>query len=81
MKSEKFYPSITLPLAIVIAMLILAGTVVASEPKETVLHHFGTGTDGAALTTPVGTVVWNAEPSEFDAVSLVAPCVPEFISA
>jgi uncharacterized repeat protein (TIGR03803 family) len=48
MKSEKFYPSITPPLAIVIVMLILAGTVVASEPKETVLHHFGTGTDGAA---------------------------------
>jgi uncharacterized repeat protein (TIGR03803 family) len=48
MKSEKFYPSITPPLAIVIAMLILAGTMVASEPKEMVLHHFGTGTDGAA---------------------------------
>jgi uncharacterized repeat protein (TIGR03803 family) len=48
MKSKKFYPSITPPLAIFIAMLILAGTIVASEPKEAVLHHFGTGTDGAA---------------------------------
>jgi hypothetical protein len=28
MKNEKFYPFITPPLAIVIAMLILAGTVV-----------------------------------------------------
>ncbi len=48
MKNEKLSLSITSPLAIVIAMLILAGTVVASDPKETVLHHFGTGTDGAA---------------------------------
>jgi uncharacterized repeat protein (TIGR03803 family) len=48
MTREKLYPSITPPLAIFIAMLILAGTVVASEPKEAVLHHFGTGTDGAA---------------------------------
>jgi hypothetical protein len=37
MKNEKFYPSITPPLAVVIAMLILAGTVVASDPQETVL--------------------------------------------
>jgi uncharacterized repeat protein (TIGR03803 family) len=29
-------------------MLILAGTIVASEAKEAVLHNFGTGTDGAA---------------------------------
>src|ERR1700692_4135003 len=48
MKSKKFYPSITPPLAIFIAMLILAGTIVASEPKEAGLHHFCTGTDGGA---------------------------------
>jgi uncharacterized repeat protein (TIGR03803 family) len=48
MKSKKFYHSITPPLAIFIAMLILAGTIVASEPKEKVLHRFGPGNDGAA---------------------------------
>jgi uncharacterized repeat protein (TIGR03803 family) len=57
MKSKKFYPSITPPLAIFIAMLILAGTIVASEPKEAVLHHFGTGTDGAAA---YGRVIFDA---------------------
>src|ERR1700733_3454783 len=48
MKSEKLYPSVT-PLTIFIALLILAGTIVGSEAKETVLHHFGSGTDGAAV--------------------------------
>src|SRR6202021_820847 len=48
MKSEKLYPSIT-PLTIFIALLLLAGTIVGSEAKETVLHHFGSGTDGAAV--------------------------------
>jgi uncharacterized repeat protein (TIGR03803 family) len=57
MKSKKFYPSITPPLAIFVAMLILAGTIVASEPKEAVLHHFGTGTDGAAA---YGRVIFDA---------------------
>jgi uncharacterized repeat protein (TIGR03803 family) len=57
MKSKTFYPSITPPLAIFIAMLILAGTIVASEPKEAVLHHFGTGTDGAAA---YGRVIFDA---------------------
>jgi uncharacterized repeat protein (TIGR03803 family) len=57
MKTEKFDPSITQPLAIVIAMLILAGTVVGSEPRETVLHHFHFGTDGAA---PYGRLISDA---------------------
>lgn len=56
MKSKKFY-SITPPLAVFIAILILAGTIVASEPKEAVLHHFGTGTDGAAA---YGRVIFDA---------------------
>jgi uncharacterized repeat protein (TIGR03803 family) len=57
MRSKKFSPSITPPLAIFIAMLILAGTIVASEPKEAALHHFGTGTDGAAA---YGRVIFDA---------------------
>jgi uncharacterized repeat protein (TIGR03803 family) len=46
MRDRKF-SRCTTPFAISIFMLMLAG-VAASEPKEAVLHHFGTGTDGAA---------------------------------
>jgi len=48
MKSKKFYRSTTPPLAVFIATLMLAGSMLASGPKETVLHRFGTGSDGAA---------------------------------
>ena len=47
MKDKKF-SHCTTPFAISVVMLILAGTLAASGPKETVLHQFGTGTDGAA---------------------------------
>src|SRR5260370_23297686 len=57
MKGKKFYPSITPPLAIFIAILMLPGTLAASAPTEAVLHHFGTGTDGAA---PYGRVISDA---------------------
>jgi uncharacterized repeat protein (TIGR03803 family) len=67
MTSEKFDPSITRPLAIFIAMLILAGTVVASQPKEAVLHHFGTGTDGAAA---YGRVISDAAGNLYGTIAL-----------
>jgi uncharacterized repeat protein (TIGR03803 family) len=47
MKDRKF-SRCTTPFAISIVMLMLAEIVAASAPKEAVLHHFGTGTDGAA---------------------------------
>jgi uncharacterized repeat protein (TIGR03803 family) len=47
MKDKKLSPYTT-PFAISVVLLMLAGTLAASGPKETVLHHFGTGTDGAA---------------------------------
>ncbi len=47
MKDKKF-SHCTTPFAISVVILMLAGTLAASGPKETVLHQFGTGTDGAA---------------------------------
>jgi uncharacterized repeat protein (TIGR03803 family) len=47
MKDKRFSRCTTL-FAISIVVLMLAGTLAASGPKEAVLHHFGTGTDGAA---------------------------------
>src|SRR5260370_32859470 len=53
MKGKKFYPSITPPLAIFIAIMMLPGTLAASAPTEAVLHHFCTGTDAAPPYRPV----------------------------
>jgi uncharacterized repeat protein (TIGR03803 family) len=56
MKDRKF-SRCTTPFAISIVMLMLAEIVAASAPKEAVLHHFGTGTDGA---TAYGRVISDA---------------------
>ena len=45
---DKKFSRYTTPFAISVVILMLAGTLAASGPKETVLHQFGTGTDGAA---------------------------------
>jgi uncharacterized repeat protein (TIGR03803 family) len=46
--NDKKFSLCATPLTISIVVLMLAGTLAASAPKEAVLHHFGTGTDGAA---------------------------------
>ena len=46
--NDKRFSHCTTPFAISVVMLMLAGSLAASGPKETVLHQFGTGTDGAA---------------------------------
>jgi uncharacterized repeat protein (TIGR03803 family) len=48
MQHNKLFHSTNPLAAVFIAILMLAGTISASEPKEMVLHEFGTGTDGAA---------------------------------
>jgi uncharacterized repeat protein (TIGR03803 family) len=48
MKSKKFFDFTTTPLASVVAVLMLAGNILASAPRAIELHDFGTGTDGAA---------------------------------
>jgi hypothetical protein len=45
------------PLAISLVVLMLAGTLAGSAPTEAVLHHSGTGSDGAA---PYGRVISDA---------------------
>jgi hypothetical protein len=56
MKDRKLSRCVT-PLAIAIIVLMLAGTLAASAPKEAVLHHFRAGTHGAA---PYGRVISDA---------------------
>ena len=56
MKDKEFSSCVTLR-AIVIALLILAGTGVASAPKETVLHMFRGDSDGLA---PYGRLISDA---------------------
>jgi uncharacterized repeat protein (TIGR03803 family) len=56
MKDQKFSRYTTL-VTISIVILTVAGASSASEPKETTLHEFGTGTDGAA---PYGRVISDA---------------------
>jgi uncharacterized repeat protein (TIGR03803 family) len=48
MKDRNFSHRTTPPFAIFIAILMMAGTTLAAEPKETVLHRFGSGNDGLA---------------------------------
>jgi hypothetical protein len=65
MKGKKFSHSTT-PLAVFIVTLMLAGTVLASGPKETVLHRFpGGGDDGLS---PYGRLI-----SDAAAISMARP--------
>src|ERR1700680_3764831 len=57
MESKRFFHCTTPSLAISIAVMMLTGTLLASEAKETVLHHFGVGSDGQA---PYGRVISDA---------------------
>jgi len=56
MKNKKFFRCTNPPVAVFIAILILAGTVLASGPKEAILHSFRSG-DGLA---PYGRVISDA---------------------
>jgi uncharacterized repeat protein (TIGR03803 family) len=58
MKSKTLTHSTTPPVAILISVLMLASAALAFEPKETVLHQLGTGTDGKAA---YGRVISDAE--------------------
>jgi uncharacterized repeat protein (TIGR03803 family) len=57
MESKKVFHCTTPSLAIFIAVIMLTGTLLATEANETVLHHFGVGSDGQA---PYGRVISDA---------------------
>jgi uncharacterized repeat protein (TIGR03803 family) len=67
MKSKTFFHFATALVAIFIVILTLAGASSASEPKETVLHEFGSGTDGAAA---YGRVISDAAGSLYGTTAL-----------